>query len=229
MSEQRLPGFDARTAAEAARHAALGDEAKELISSDLTPSRYLDALASRGLWADAVRFLASALPKREAVWWALLCARQAHGESPKEGIAEALDAAHRWVVEPDEAKRRAAEAAAGKAGAGTPAGCTALAAFWSEGSLGPPNLETVVLPPDYLTARGVAGAVLFAAVMAEPEHAPEKLERFLALGKDVAAGRNRWPSETPATPGAARPTTAPVADGGRQPSSRTARRLETWE
>jgi Family of unknown function (DUF6931) len=229
MTEGLSPAFEGRTAAEAARHAALSEEARALLSDDLAPGRYLEVLTSRAFWADAVRFVASALPKREAVWWAYLCARQAHGESPPETIAATLDAVHRWVAEPDEANRRAAQAAAEQAGAGTPAGSAALAAFWSEGSLGPASLETAVPPADHLTARGVAGAVLLAAVMNEPVKAAEKFRRFLALGRDIGAGKNRWDSGSSTKPAAARAATSTGTDPNRQPSPRTARRLDTWE
>src|SRR5262249_46204494 len=130
-------------------------------------------------------------PKRKAVWWACLCSRQVYGTSPPPVIAGALQAAEKWVTGPSEEHRRAAFAAAEAAGFGTPAGCAAVAAFWSHGSLGPPHVATIP-PGDYLTARGVAGAVMLAAVLTDPEKAADKNRRFMALGVDVANGNNRW-------------------------------------
>jgi hypothetical protein len=126
------------------------------------------------------------LPKREAVWWACQCVRPASGAA-----ASAIQAAEAWVAEPSEARRRAAQPAAEAAGVGTPAGCAALAAFFSGGSLAPPDL-TAVPPADDLTETCVAGALDLAAVQAEPEKAPERYRRFLTLGLEVADGKNRW-------------------------------------
>ncbi len=105
---------------------------------DQAPRSFLDALIEAGEFPDAVRFLAHALPKREAVWWACLCAREAAGADPPEPVAAALRAAEAWVADPSEENRRAA-VARGRGGraAAPPAGCAAAAAFWSGGSLGP--------------------------------------------------------------------------------------------
>jgi hypothetical protein len=85
--------------------------------------------------------------------------------------AAAVQAAERWVADPSEANRRAAQAASEAAGLGTPAGCAAMAAFWSGGSLAPP--EAPVVPPgEILTAHGSAGPVMLAAVLTEPQKAP---------------------------------------------------------
>src|SRR5262249_46936566 len=144
---------------------------------------------------DAIRFLAHALPKREAVWWACLCARAVAPSPPPAPILAALEAAEAWVSDPSEENRRQAMPAAAAATFGTPAGCAALAAFWSGGSLGPPNVP-VIPPGEYLTAHGVAGAIMFAAVSSEPEKAPEKYRSFLALGVDVGNGNRPWPEPT---------------------------------
>ena len=223
MSETSLPAIAARTAAEAARDAPLEAEARALLRDDLGPRGYLDALAGVRLFPDAVRFLSHALAKREAVWWACLCARSAHGPTAPGPIAEALHAAETWAAEPDEPNRRAAEAAAEAAGLGTPAGCAAMAAFWGGGSLTPAGLPEVP-PGEFFTAKGVAGAVMLAAVEGDPAQIPETFRRFLALGLDVAAGSNRWaPQAAPARPaaGAAQPIPRPAA--------RPTRRLDTWE
>ena len=45
---------------------------------------------------------------------------------------------------------------------------------------------------EFLTAHGVTGAVLLAAVQREPEKAPEKFKKFLAQGIEVANGTNKW-------------------------------------
>ncbi len=125
------------------------------------------------------------------MWWACLCARQAHGASPPAPIGPALAAAEKWVSDPSEDHRRTAQAAATAAGMGAPAGCAAMAAFFSGGSLAPPNAP-VVPPGEHLTAHAAAGAVMLAAVLTEPQKAVEKYRKFFALGLDVGNGVNKW-------------------------------------
>jgi len=191
MGNSELAKISATKAAEICQHFQLGEAAKALLRDDLTPRQYLDVLMEKQQFMDAVRFLAHALPKQEAVWWGCLCARQVAGVDPPAKITAALQAAEAWVANPSEDNRRAAMPAAEAAELATPAGCAAMAAFWSGGSLGPPN--TPVVPPgEYLTAHAVGGAVMLAAVLTEPEHASEKYRTFLAQGTEVAAGTNRW-------------------------------------
>jgi hypothetical protein len=191
MRDATLAKVAAKTAAEVCNRFPLGEEAKTLLRDGLTPRQYLDLLIDRQQFPDAVRLLAHALPKPEAVWWACLCARSVAGKEPPPKIGAALQAAEKWVANPSEENRRAAFPAAEAAGFGTPAGCAAVAAFWSGGSLGPPNVPAIP-PGEHLTAQGVAGAIMLAPVQTEPEKAPEKYRKFLALGIEVGNGTNRW-------------------------------------
>jgi hypothetical protein len=118
------------------------------------------------------------------------------GANPPAPEAAALQAAEKWAADPSDDNRRAAYPASEAATLGTPAGCAALAAFFSGGSLAPPNV-TAVPPKEGLTAKVVGGALLLASVLTEPQKAPEKQQRFLALGLEVANGANRW-KEVPA-------------------------------
>ena len=190
MKDGTLAIVSAATAQEVCRRFAVGEEAGRLLRADMTPRQYLDLLVETELFVDAARFLAHALPKREAVSWAFQCARQAHGANPPAAVAAALDATQKWVADPSEENRRAAFAAAEAADFGTPAGCAAVAAFWSGGSLGPPHVP-VIPPGEQLTANGVAGAVMLAVVLTEPEKAPEKYRRFLGEGIELANGSPR--------------------------------------
>jgi hypothetical protein len=62
-----------------------------------------------------------------------------------------------------------------------------MAAFWSGGSLAPPE-SPAVPPAANLTAKAVAGAVMLAAVVPDPVQAPEKYRHFFDLGVDIACG-----------------------------------------
>jgi hypothetical protein len=69
-------------------------------------------------------------------------------------------------------------------------GLTCEAVFFSEGSLGPAEFQAVP-PPEFLAATTAANAVILAAV-AEPDKMTARYRQFLALGQDVAAGKNQW-------------------------------------
>jgi hypothetical protein len=202
MESRALVKVAAKMATEVCGRFPVGEEAKQLLRDNLTPAQYLELLIDKQAYVDATRFLAHALPKREAVWWACLCARKVYGTNPLPKIAAALQAAERWVADPSEDNRRAAMTAAEAAEFSTPAGCAAVAAFWSGGSLGPPNVPAIP-PGEQLTAHGVAGAVMLAAVLAEPEKAPEKYRQFFALGREVASGMNFPVSPRPSSRGSA--------------------------
>jgi hypothetical protein len=191
MSSTTLAKVSAAKAVEVCKRFELSDEARRLLRDSHAPGQYFQELLEKGHHVDAVRFLAHALPKREAVWWACQCARGAAGPSPAPPVRAALEAAERWAADPNEQNRRAAMAAAEGASLETPAGCAAAAAFWSGGSLAPPDVPEVA-PPESLTAQGVAGAILLAAVLTEPEKAQEKQRKFLAQGVEVANGSSRW-------------------------------------
>ncbi len=196
MSQGTLTKVTARTAAEVCRAVQLGDEAKKLLRDGLTPRAFLDELVAKKHYPDAVRFLAFALPKREAVWWACLCARQAYSGGADAKILAALAASEKWVTDPSDANRRAAFAAAQAADIGNPAGSTGVAVFFSGGSIAPPNVPEVK-PPERATAQAVAGAVMLAAVMKEPEKMAAKYQKYLTLGIEVGNGANRWPEKRP--------------------------------
>lgn len=161
-----------------------------LLREGMTPEQFLRALVATGRYNDAIAFMACALPKRDAVWWACVCARETD-RRPTQADAAALEAAVRWVKEPSDEHRRAALAVAEATEYGTPCGLAAFSAFVSGGSLAPPDLAPVP-PAEHLTARAVSGAVTLAAVQSEPEKAEEKYRRFLERGLDVAYRRLRW-------------------------------------
>lgn len=183
--------FTAATAAEVCRGRSLSEAARPLLADGLSPRVYLEALIGAGLLADAEVVMAHALPKREAVWWACRCVRRAVGPEPAAEVAEALRAAETWSAAPGEVNRRKAYPAAEAAGFGHPAGCVAVAAYFSGGSLSLPQL-TEVPPAPHLTGDLVASALMLAAVLGDPAAAAEAHRAFLDLGWAVARGDDRW-------------------------------------
>jgi hypothetical protein len=136
---------------------------------------------------DAARLVAHALPRREAVWWACMCARAIPDPGGTPLDEAALVAAEAWVRKPEEAQRRAAMKAAEAASFRSAEAWAAVGAFWSGGSMSPEG-QPVVPPAEHLTGVAVAGAVVLAAVRRRPERGPVRLQRFVASAREIAAG-----------------------------------------
>jgi len=177
-------GLAVASAAALPVEAQLGDAAKAMLVDDMPAPQYVELLASREQYLDALRVVAHSLAKRSAVAWSCRCVRSASGEDLSPLDEAALKAAEEWAAEPSEDRRRQAEKAAEAAEHRTPAAWAATAAFWSSGSMGP-TTAPVVPPAPHLTAHAAVGAVMLAAVARQPEKAPERYEQFLKLGKEM--------------------------------------------
>jgi hypothetical protein len=175
------------TAADIARRYRPSDAAKARLRPDLDPEAFASLLVESGQGADAAEFQAHRLPAREAVWWGCLCAWEAGPPMPGGAPDEALRAAVRWVIEPNEPNRLAAAKAGEAAGSSTPEGLLALAASWSGGSMTPPELPAAP-PPPTLTARTVFAALR----MASARDPLGGMLRFAGLAVEVASGSLRW-------------------------------------
>lgn len=175
-----------KSAVEVCRQFSLGDVAKKLLNDQLTAEQYVQVLIQNKQYVDAVRVLAYALPTRQAIVWARLCAGYYSDANPSNASLKALDAVDQWLSESDDDKRRATMDAAKGAGFDTPAGSAALAVFFSGGSLGPPDVP-IIPPQDYLTPNSVCGTVLLATLLHESEKSEEKYRVFLAEGLKIAA------------------------------------------
>lgn len=188
----RRPSPPARPAAEICKSILLTDGGKKLLREDLTARQFLDLLWQKEQYADAIHFMAHALPKRAAVWWGCLCLwlTLRPGDPPAE-VKAALRGAVQWVQDPCEENRRAAGAAGQTAKLHTPAGCLAMAAYFSDVSMNPPDQPKAPPPPE-LTAQTVANAVMMAAFQGDPAQLQRRQRRFLSLALDVAQGNNRW-------------------------------------
>lgn len=147
----------------------------------------LDALLAAAAYPEAVRLVAHALPKREAVWWCCMCARAVPDPALPAPDAEALVAAENWVRRPDDAIRRTAMDLAQKTAFRTPEAWAAVGAFWSGGSMAPAG-QPEVPPAPHLTGVAIAGGVTLAAVRLSPERAPQRYARFIAAAREIAAG-----------------------------------------
>lgn len=165
-----------QTAADYCQELELSDDAMQVLVDDQQPEEFLKTLIENEFFADAITFLAFLLPKPEAVAWASHCVRDVLSQPSPPEIA-ALDAADKWVAEPNDENRRAAHAAAENTEYSGAASWVALSVFWSGGSLAPPDLPEVP-PANGLTAKGVAAALMLAATVGPPVNANEQYRVF---------------------------------------------------
>lgn len=169
------------------QYADLSSEIDRLIVPGASVVEALDALSRAGHLVEAARLMAYAMPRREAVWWACMCARHTSPKDLPLSDAVVLEATELWVRKPTDENRRTAFALAQEAGFGTPEAWTGVAAFWSGGSMSPVGQPSVP-PASYLTGTAVAGSVGLSAVRALPQLQMKRLQMFLASAYDIASG-----------------------------------------
>ena len=161
-------------------------EWKEPLGADATtpPEAYFATLRQAGRLNDAVFFLGQALPRFETVAWAARAVRDLRVTPlPPGPDAEALKATLLWVQDPSENRRRTAFDAAGKAPDTSAERLAAFAAFFSGGSIAPPDCPAVQAPPD-AAGRFAAVAVVVAAIHSGDEAGA--LTRALDAGALIA-------------------------------------------
>jgi Family of unknown function (DUF6931) len=176
--------------AELERHLPLDEKSQSLLPGSQTTGEYLQRLLDQGREVDAVRVLAYTLPVRRAVWWGLLCAWHAGNGRLEPARDRALAAAAQWVVEPSDARRKTADAAAKPVGLGDPAGCCAKAAAWA-GAIPGPGKDFVPDTP-LLTARVINGAVFLALAQRSETDPACTYRQLLDLGLRIGAGKLPW-------------------------------------
>ena len=156
----------------------------------------LDRLEGAGYLTEATRLVAHALPKREAVWWACMCAGHTAPADLPAADRVAREAAEDWVRQQTDRSRRIAWDRAQAGGSGTPEAWAAIAAFWSGDSMSPEG-QPAVPPAAHLAGTAAAGAVALASVRGDVTRREERLRRFLESGRNIAAGGpGRLPAET---------------------------------
>jgi hypothetical protein len=154
--------------------------AQRLLQADLTGQAYVRLLVAKGLYGDAVQFVAHALPNREAVWWACLCTRYVVGPRPPDPERAALYAAVQWVLKPAGPQGQAARRAGDAAGRDSLAGRVARAIAVCDKA----NPERA--------ARLVGAAVLHAAQRGPAAERTWCYRQFLSVALEVHRGPARW-------------------------------------
>lgn len=180
------------------QRADLPSEVDALMLRSNTALEALDALINAGHLVEASRLMGHAMPHREAVWWACMCARHTSPMDLPVADAAALESTELWVRKPTDENRRTAFALAQEAGFGTPEAWSGVAAFWSGNSMSPVD-QPLVPPASYLTGKAVAGSVGLSAVRTRPLQQMKRLQLFLASAYDIASGgTGRMAPEDPA-------------------------------
>jgi hypothetical protein len=171
-------------------------EATTAIADCADVAAAVDRLEAAGFLLEATRFVAHALPKREAVWWACMCATHTAPADLPEPDRKAREAAENWVRQQGDKPRRAAWELAEGSGFGTPEAWCAVGAFWCGDSMAPEG-QPAVPPAPHLPGTAVAGAVALAAVRGDVTRQQARLHSFLESGRNIAAGGpGRLPAET---------------------------------
>ena len=177
-------------------HLTLEADADAVANACTEVAEALDRLTAGGFLIEATRLVAHALPKRESVWWACMCAIHTAPVDLPDADRKCREAAEDWVRQPAETSRRAAFDLAQASGFGTPEAWAAMAAFWSSGSMAPEG-QPVVPPAPHLTGTAVAGSVALAAVRGDVARRNARLHQFLESGRNIAmGGPGRLPAET---------------------------------
>ena len=182
--------INAQTANELTAHyEAINEQALELLNSDMSPEEYVNKLIEKEYFADSVIFLAHGLPKREAIWWAYLCAKAVTNNDTKADDLASLTMAEKWVYEPDDKKRRMCGTLAEKGQYKSAQNWVAAAVFWSGGSITKED-DPAMEPAPYLYAHAVSGAILNAVGMSDTDEIDSKFQQFIKHGLNIAGGGN---------------------------------------
>lgn len=158
--------------------AELSQEAADLFAPDLTHGGFVEKLSAAALLPDAVTYMAHSLRPRECVKWSLSCLRALKTKTNEPGT-DAMASVDRWLADSTDANRRACRSAAEKAGLKNAAGCLAMAVFFSEGSIAPPERDKVPVPSG-VAQKMSAGAIIL-AVVEDPKQADTRYRQCLAL------------------------------------------------
>jgi hypothetical protein len=195
MSDQPLPKLLATPWDDVVAHAALTGASAGLIAAESDPAGAIRRLQDAGFNMEAAKLMAHALPKRECVWWACMCARHTTPPDLPEADAAAVTAAEDWVRKQTDEVRRVAFEHAQRSNFSTAEAWAAVAAFWSGDSMSPVGLPKTP-PAPHLTGTAAIGSLTLAAVRTYPERREERLLRFLTSGRDIATGgAGRLPPE----------------------------------
>jgi hypothetical protein len=190
IQTEPLRKVSAQTAAEICGRVDLSSEARAFLLPTLSPQGFLSLLVEAKLVGDGIRFIAFAIPVREAIWWACVVAQTSiPQQTPLE--TQCIESATAWVYDPTEARRRACFAVAEEAQFQGAAAYAALAVFWSGGSLAPEGMPDAPADPK-LGPTGVGASVLLSITAGPPATLTNRFEDAIMRAINIANGGNGW-------------------------------------
>jgi hypothetical protein len=192
VRQYRFANVAVETAAEICSRFVLKKEARPLLSDNIGPREFVEALLANKQYVTGIDFMAHALPIREALWWGCLSVQHACGGNLSPSETEACRAAAQWVLQPTKENRAAALVPAQAAEPASPTGRLAKAVAQIDGTFAPTNSPPVP-PVPFAPAKEVAVAVKLAAARVDPFKSVDAQRLFLELGVGVADGRFVWP------------------------------------
>lgn len=144
-------------------------------------------LIKNDLFDHAIKFLAFGLPVREAIWWSYICADELERDEQCLNTQNALRCINDWVKSPAEERRLCAKVFAEALGLYTPSSWSAMAVFWSGGTIAPQG-KPEVEPEEYMSGYAVSNSLILAA---ERDKFPgEKKKLYIKRGLHIAMGGN---------------------------------------
>lgn len=143
------------------------------------PAAFLDALRRSDTPEDAVTFLAYALGRREAVWWAAQSVRLL-GRIASGGEDAMLRAAEGWVRDPDDLRRREALRLGMASDRRLATTWVALAAAWSGGNVAPG--QAVVMATPEMTPKAARTGILVALATVTARERASRLQLCVDAG-----------------------------------------------
>lgn len=168
----------------------LTPQGQSLLRAELTARSYFDLLMQHGCYKDARCLLAQALPKRRALWWACVCARDLY-DPPTPPAAEVLEVVSHYAMTDDESSRRRAETLGQQFGPDDLLTCLAMAAFFAGDNVSRADLPPVE-PQPFVTGRLVEVVVYLVSVRKDLPCYKDHLRRYLEQGIRMAAGPDPW-------------------------------------
>jgi len=151
----------------------------------IAPQTYFETLRRNGEEGQAALFIASALPRLEAITWVTKALPQPIKSHPNfKDRRQLRDMVQRWVDDPDDESRRAIFEMAEDADTQWPETLLGLAVYFSGGSIAPPDLDPVL--PDPEIAAHLAAAALQSAAVEYAGTDENFMNRALDLAHNVA-------------------------------------------
>jgi hypothetical protein len=187
MSDRSMTKLLATPWEDVLARAALTGECAAVVQGNTEAGRAIQRLEDAGFLTEAAKVMAHALPKRECVWWACMCARHTTPPDLGQADAAAVSAAETWVRQQSDESRRDAFDHAQRANFSTAEAWAAVAAFWSGDSMSPLG-QPKTPPAPHLPGTAAIGSVTLAAVRIHPARRDDRLRRFLGSARDIAAG-----------------------------------------